>query len=253
MASSIKQDRIPPVLYCIALLLLLNAPDLIYCIKTKQYFLGVIGTLSICSLLCLPLYFFRNNLKLYIYFLIPFFILLPCNFASVLLYNFPINDSSVFIVSYTNIGEFSEQVAGNWAKIITGLVIYFAILVLLIYKAPKAIPSAGAKYVSIISLIVILLVPFGDTKPVSYLTKLRGRYYSVYPVSLLYSYAIYHNQDKIKDQTEAERNSFTFHIKQDPKVTGKQIHVLIIGESARYNNWGINGYARTTTPIIKKN
>ena len=251
-AQPAKQDRISPIFYCLLLLLLLNAPDLIYCIETKQYFLGFIGTLSIFSLLCLPVYFFRNNLKLYIYFLIPFFILLPCNFASVLLYNFPINDSSVFIVSYTNIGEFSEQVAGNWTKIIVGLVIYFAILSYLVYKAPKTIPSASARYVSIISVIVILLVPFGDTKPVSYLTRLRGRYYSVYPVSLLYSYAIYHNQDKIKDQTEAERNNFTFHIKQDPKVTGRQIHVLIIGESARYNNWGINGYARNTTPMLSK-
>jgi glucan phosphoethanolaminetransferase (alkaline phosphatase superfamily) len=45
---------------------------------------------------------------------------------------------------------------------------------------------------------------------------------------------------------------FTFKAKQVTGTEKPQVMVLIIGESARYDRWGINGYRRDTTPLLKR-
>ncbi|RJX33995.1 MAG: DUF1705 domain-containing protein [Oxalobacter sp.] len=46
--------------------------------------------------------------------------------------------------------------------------------------------------------------------------------------------------------------TFTFGAKQALGTDGPQIVVLVIGESTRFDRWGINGYHRDTTPRLKQ-
>ncbi|MDD5296133.1 MAG: sulfatase-like hydrolase/transferase [Rhodocyclaceae bacterium] len=44
---------------------------------------------------------------------------------------------------------------------------------------------------------------------------------------------------------------FKFGAHQDPRNTGPQVVVLVIGESSRYDRWSLNGYKRETNPLLK--
>lgn len=51
----------------------------------------------------------------------------------------------------------------------------------------------------------------------------------------------------------AEKNrDFTFSAKLATPNTTPQVMVVVIGESSRYDRWGIHGYERDTTPNLKK-
>lgn len=54
------------------------------------------------------------------------------------------------------------------------------------------------------------------------------------------------------NQTSADVEHFSFGAKQVVKTNEKEIHVLIIGETARYANFSINNYARITSPLLSK-
>jgi len=47
-------------------------------------------------------------------------------------------------------------------------------------------------------------------------------------------------------------SSFTFGAHQSAKNDTPEIVIMVIGESSRYDRWGINGYTRDTTPLLKQ-
>jgi len=47
-------------------------------------------------------------------------------------------------------------------------------------------------------------------------------------------------------------SSFTFGAHQPEKNDTPEIVIMVIGESSRYDRWGINGYSRDTTPLLKQ-
>ncbi|AZP11591.1 phosphoethanolamine transferase [Undibacterium parvum] len=51
-------------------------------------------------------------------------------------------------------------------------------------------------------------------------------------------------------QLRKQNRSFLFHSEQSNNSSSMQTFVLVIGESSRYDRWGINGYARDTTPLL---
>lgn len=71
----------------------------------------------------------------------------------------------------------------------------------------------------------------------------------VFPINIYYALGyiavsncqIQHEQERLAD--------FTFHITPQKDIA-EEIYVLVIGETARYSNFGINGYERNTTPLL---
>ena len=47
-------------------------------------------------------------------------------------------------------------------------------------------------------------------------------------------------------------STYRFHASKRQVVAGKEVYVLIIGESARFQNWGVNGYGRQTSPNLSE-
>jgi glucan phosphoethanolaminetransferase (alkaline phosphatase superfamily) len=47
-------------------------------------------------------------------------------------------------------------------------------------------------------------------------------------------------------------SSFTFGAHQSDQNDTPEIVIMVIGESSRYDRWGINGYTRDTTPLLKQ-
>ncbi len=96
------------------------------------------------------------------------------------------------------------------------------------------------KYLTRLACLVFVLLNIANPQ-----YKVLAQYF---PINYLHSYSLYmmnkyHHQDKL-DIT----SKYSFIDKSPEDIVG----VLVIGESARYDHFGINGYTRNTTPNLSK-
>lgn len=82
-----------------------------------------------------------------------------------------------------------------------------------------------------------------DIRPIVSETMLRDSY----PVGV----ALTLKEAATREQSAPDRN-FRFGAFKKEAAAGKEIHVLIIGESSRYQNWSVNGYSRETSPNLSR-
>ena len=77
------------------------------------------------------------------------------------------------------------------------------------------------------------------------------KFYKIYPYDLiLKSYQVYAIQKEVrKNYTQLE--SFAFGAKKNIPVKEKEVYLLVIGETARYNSFSLNGYGRKTNPLLE--
>ncbi|MBC7400696.1 MAG: phosphoethanolamine transferase, partial [Mucilaginibacter sp.] len=75
---------------------------------------------------------------------------------------------------------------------------------------------------------------------------------NTFPFSIVKGIKRYVTEKRLIKSTQKERDAFKFNATQDTSVHQKQVVLLIIGESCRYGNWGINGYSRNTSPRLGK-
>jgi glucan phosphoethanolaminetransferase (alkaline phosphatase superfamily) len=62
---------------------------------------------------------------------------------------------------------------------------------------------------------------------------------------------LYSMQLNLKKSRELVQN-FRFDAKKAQPVEGKEVYVLVIGETGRYSSWSLNGYERETSPLLSK-
>jgi glucan phosphoethanolaminetransferase (alkaline phosphatase superfamily) len=85
-----------------------------------------------------------------------------------------------------------------------------------------------------------------------YIYNLRKKIGIIFPFTVVNSIKTIYDQDELIQATAKERNAFKFGSHLDSLVKGIQLHVLIIGESCRFDHWGLNGYYRNTSPHLSK-
>ncbi len=240
-------------IFCLLfLVVLITVCDFFFFISTQQYFSAISGMLACLSLHLLPVYFFRKNIRLYLFFLLPIYILLPLNLASIILFDVPVNDATILLILNTNFKESLELIKGYIPVFIIATIVYIGFLYLLIIRIPKRIPNNSTKIISLSALFVFILLPFANFEETSYFTKLRTRFYTIFPTSFIYASKAVYKQYRLINDSKEERDKFVFHAKQDTTIANKQVYILMIGESSRYANWGINGYSRNTSPRLSK-
>ncbi|WP_435357018.1 phosphoethanolamine transferase [Emticicia sp. SJ17W-69] len=239
-------------IYFFITIFLICISDFVFFLKTEQYSMAILGGLACLSLQLLPVFLFKNRIKLYLLLLTPVFILLPFNLGSILLFGVPANEATILLLINTNFNEASELMEGYWLRLAASIFFYVVGLLILLTKAPNIISKKSASLTSAISLIVLFLVPLIENGIKDYFVTLRSRYYTVFPTSLLYSAKMIRSQYQLVHSTKKERENFKFNATQDSIINGKQVYVLVIGESSRYDHWGINGYERNTSPNLSK-
>ena len=77
------------------------------------------------------------------------------------------------------------------------------------------------------------------------------KYRMTYPCNIIS--IVHHIQKDHRSVRKMQKNtvSFSYNAKQPTAPSDREIYVLIIGESARYGNFSINGYARKTSPLLE--
>lgn len=59
----------------------------------------------------------------------------------------------------------------------------------------------------------------------------------------------YYERKEIKAVFDMNKN-YSFHAERQSSLKGRQVYILVIGESSRFDHWHINGYKRNTSPYL---
>lgn len=245
-------NRRRSIWYLVLIHLMITVSDFLFFLESKQFYVAFLGIVVINSLLLLPVFFFRDHLRLYAWLLLPAILVVPLAFGCIVYYNVPINDSIVLLIINTNINEASELLKSFALPFLIIILIVFVVYFLLLNKIPKQISFKTSAIVSLCSLFIIIIFPFFDGNQSTYFKRMRGRFYTLYPTSLVYSVGSVYKQYQLMNSSKTKRDSFAFHAKSNFDIHAKQVFILVLDESLRYDHLGINGYYRNTTPKLSK-
>lgn len=239
--------------YVALLIVLICVTESLRMVLYEDYYYAKVVFLASLFFILLPAYLFRNNIKLYLIYLAIPFIFLFIKFACYFIYKVPFDETAILMIVNTNMRESREMISQYFLIIVVCLIIYSFSIYLVVRYRPAKIPSQVAKYISIVSLLGIFLLPlvcrYGKDKIVQgYPREVANSFPGSYLVLVKNIYI----QHRLFSAYKSTRENFRFSASQDTSIHGKQVHVLIIGESCRYDHWGINGYFRNTSPLLNK-
>lgn len=208
----------------------------------------------------LPLSFLPRK----IYFGIAFLFLLPSPLEIIFVRNLGIPMTQGFIESVfrTNYSETMEQITSNLLILIlfVGLI---CVYIFLFIKIKNTFLNSKLRIGIAAFFFLFNVVLFANmyrvqvSENASVVSKIKSsfnstqsKYRKTYPTDLVLNTIktiSNFNENKIlRKQIE----HFSFNAKSNNDKNEEEIFVLVIGESARYDNFHINGYNRNTTPII---
>jgi glucan phosphoethanolaminetransferase (alkaline phosphatase superfamily) len=90
-------------------------------------------------------------------------------------------------------------------------------------------------------------LPWRIRSPLSF-----GELASSWPFGLTARGIDFYKERKYLAELGQRSSSFTFQAHQQEPSDTPEIVIMVIGESSRYDRWGINGYQRDTTPLLKQ-
>lgn len=242
----------PSIIFLILIILLICVGDFLFFLKNGQFKDAALSIIVTYSLFLIPVILFRNYLRLYAWLLIPVILFVPVTLACIIFYNVPINDSIVLLALDSNVQEASELAKGFILPIVFLFIFCMVVYPILAGNVPVKIPFKNSAFISGLALMVLLTIPFVDSNGLGFFKKIRARLYTIYPSSLVYAGTRVYKQYQLMHATLPQRQSFSFNSKQHPAFQQKQVYILVVGESARYDHFGINGYYRNTTPKLSK-
>lgn len=216
-----------------------------------------------CLILIVPALLFKA--KLYFSLSGLFLILSPIEIGHVLLNKMPISIGLMSAILNTNNQEAFELIYS-----LKGYVIFFLLILILYYWVlftrieNKPIFTVKGKIV-VFSLFTIFNIALWGMmwKMVDYtdgaIYRMRAtnssflmKYKKIYPCDLIAATAEVFAMEREIDRMQEQLKDFSFRAEQQDTIPGKEIYVLVIGESGRYGNYSLNGYNRPTSPLLDK-
>ena len=79
-----------------------------------------------------------------------------------------------------------------------------------------------------------------------------NKYRKTYPCNIISIIIIKYMNHQLVSGMQENMATFTFQAQQALPPEGREIYLVVIGESARYGNFSINGYDRETSPLLEK-
>lgn len=247
-----KIKRMFIIIAIVVLLLFICLPAIVFYTITHQPWKLVAGLLFIISLFLLPLLLFRKHLKLYAWLLaiFGFFSLLAT--IPVFYFGIPLNTEIMQLIYNTSYAEASELFDGYLWQIGMAIIVYWLIVIFIIKIIPHRISKTVSLIMTLICITIILITPIFSFGFRNYSINFRNTLFRYYPFYIEYYGKQFYEEIKLADKHPQLVKNFHFYPEQKNKPSVRQIYVLFIGESSRYNHWGINGYSRNTSPLLDK-
>lgn len=259
--------RLKNTLLIASALLIVLSPDVYYIFVGHeiQSPLRQAGFLALSTgLLLIPILFFARSLKLYLIILLPFVLLAPLNIFFLYLYKYPITVGMLGSILGTNLDESMEFISGVRAAGAIALVLIIPLTILYIYLIARINKSLNIRIALILSALfsfytgIVYFTPPKNQADAKRMTssekfeKFETRVLKTYPVGLVLTFVKYFSESEfIKNRQELFKNK-PIHAAKKEALREKEIYVLILGETARYNNFSINNYyPRETNPNLR--
>lgn len=77
------------------------------------------------------------------------------------------------------------------------------------------------------------------------------KYRKTYPCNIISILIRKYENHRTVNEMQKNTASFSYHAKQTISPSENEIYIVVIGESARYGNFSVNGYARETSPHLE--
>lgn len=152
----------------------------------------------------------------------------------------------------TNASEAGELLGNIWPAVVGVCVLYIPLLFLagrsLAIKERLSAPFRRRMAIWGVSLLILGGVTGGLAKMAD---PSFGIKYHVFPASVIYNIKLTLDKWKLRNAYYETSRDFTFHTVKTRKAQGREIYVLIVGETARAANWSIFGYDRETSPRLQ--
>lgn len=238
----------------VVLISFIGLSEFIYQLTRPDVYQAIIIITWISSAFLIPIYLFKNHIRIYLIWLSPIFLTIPLNVIYILSFSNNVSMDLMLLFLNTNPQEISELVNQYYLELVTLYTACGIILYLLCRHIPSKLPSKTASYISVTAIILFLLCPVLDVKfgEMNYYDTARTNFSNVYPTSMLKGIQRHLEVKRIITSTQKNRDDFKFFVNIDSTITDKQVIILVVGESSRYSSWGINGYARNTSPKLAK-
>ncbi len=208
-----------------------------------------------CLIFAVPAVFFYRHIKLYFYLLIPLVIATPFFIFSTLFFDLRPGFEMVAFVMQTNPREITEAAGPFMPYFIPFEIVFIGSYLVAVHKIPIVkMPFRHMGMVSAASLFVLVVI----TVNVNDLFGKRMADIKKYDLVLRYDFpvtlvsGVYDAGVFLTKNTIASADSFVFNARKKASIPGRELYVLIIGESSRYDHWQINGYPRQTSPRLRR-
>jgi len=240
-----------PAILILLLSLLIFLPDAVYFLRNGVYNYLLVGMVVVPLLLLVPTGLFFFNLRIYYTILAILSMATPIALLPVLLINSQPNSEMLGLVLDTNYHEVTELL--GWRIWIIALVMLAFLLIFLALskKLPAKINIKKGLAISGFALMVFLLLPFTRTTILGYYKQiLKNTYKAYYPFRIGDAFSYLQREMKNEENYHRDVADFSFGAYLKNPDSANHIHILMIGETARYDHWGINGYERETSPYL---
>ena len=234
-------------------------------IENLSPLIGGVGVIVLMSALV-------GRLWMVVLVLLPFWIALPFQWFHVLEFAQPISATTLAIVFQTNMEEASSYLSGRtiYFSVAVGLLCVFGAIVLEATRRADIRWRHGVRWwaASALTLLALLCAPFRGValpttalpptadfsdRATAQLLRIASGMQKAYPLNLGFSISDYIERAALAS-SELEyfkKNKLSLPVIAKSRTSGKkEIYVLVIGESSRYDRWGIHDYHRDTTPRL---
>lgn len=200
----------------------------------------------------IPVVLFRRIIRWYVVVIGILILLAPIASFPVIYFGNLVTADTLVITFNTTYREAAELLKGYLPAFITIYLVYITIIVLAIRWLPSNISFRKAGFISVIalcSLVGITIIKLGihpSARKVGIMASKSS------PFNLLHVGYVFYEQQALVKKSEKYINNSYYRMVTDTASSQQQIYVLLIGETARYDHWEINGYSRPTTPLLKK-
>lgn len=234
------------------LILLIYLPDAVFFVKNNVVNYLVIGVVVVGLMLLLPVFAFSGHLRIY-YFLISFVVgLSPVSILPVLLINSQPNTEMLGLLLDTNPQEVLELLGFKLLIVLLMCVVMFWITYRICKLLPSNISYKKGLVISGVAAAFFLSAPLFRTTDLTYYKQiLINTSKTYYPFRI--GNAINYIYGELQNEDSYRKSVANFTFKATGGNTGKRnVHLLLIGETARADHFSINGYKRNTSPLLSK-
>lgn len=211
MFSPFKNSRLSwqPLVILISFI---GISEFIYQLTRPDLYQAIIIITWITTGFLVPIYLFKNHLRIYLLLLIPIFLTIPFNVIYILSFANNVSMDLMLLFLNTNPQEISELFNQYYLILIPLYIIYGIILYLLCRNIPSQLSSKTAKYISTTAIVLFLVCPVLDVKFVemSYYDTARTNFSNVYPTSMVKGIQRHLEVKRIITSTQKTRDDFKF-------------------------------------------